>query len=298
VTSRRADALLLLTTVFWGTTFAIIHATTAHFPPFALIALRFGISAAALLPWLFRRGALDRRLLASGVLLGIVLFVAFATQTWGLARTTPARSGFITGLYVIFVPLVSRLLGDRLPARIAAAVVLSVGGLAVLTWGCQIPGLGCSTFESALPERAIGDRFTVLCALANGVYVLGISRWTRGVSVLAMNAVQLAVVAVLAAASAWALERPIPTPSIAAVGAIVFLAAVSIITFSLMLFAQPHTDPSRASLIYSLEALFAALFSWMWLGEVPSGSLWLGGGLMMSAVLLLELPQKSAVDSA
>lgn len=298
MTARRADALLLLTTVFWGTTFAIIHATTAHFPPFALIALRFGIAAAALSPWLLRRGALDRRLLGSGVLLGVILFVAFATQTWGLARTTPSRSGFITGLYVVFVPLVSRLLGDRLPPRIVAAVALSVAGLTVLTWGCEIPGLGCSTFETALPERAMGDRFTLLCALANGVYVLGISRWTRGVSVLAMNAVQLAVVAVLAAASAAALERPIPIPSPAALGAIVFLAAVSIITFSLMLLAQPHTDPSRASLIYSLEALFAALFSWMWLNEVPSAALWLGGSLMTAAVLILELPRKSSVDSA
>jgi drug/metabolite transporter (DMT)-like permease len=98
------------------------------------------------------------------------------------------------------------------------------------------------------------------------------------------------VVALLAFASALLLERPIPAPTPSVWGAVAFLSvAATLVTFWLMLKVQPYTTAPRASLIYSLEAVFAALFSWVWVGEVPSLAVWLGGGLMMGAVLLLEL---------
>jgi drug/metabolite transporter (DMT)-like permease len=297
LTTRQADLLLLLITVLWGTTFAIVHTTTARFPPLALIALRFAIAAALLLPWTVRR--VDGRVLQAGGLLGVLLFAGFATQTLGIARTTPARAGFITGLNVVFVPIVGFLLGDRISRRVAAAIAVSLAGLAVLSWGCDVPWLGCSTFESTLPERALGDRFTLLCAGAYAVHVVGVSRWTKGLPPLAVNVVQLGVVAMLAFVSALLLERPIPAPTASVWAAVVFLAvAATIVTFWLMLKVQPHTTAPRASLIYSLEAVFAALFSWIWVGEVPSLAVWLGGGLMMAAVLLLELGHEAGARAA
>jgi drug/metabolite transporter (DMT)-like permease len=287
LTPRRADLLLLSITAIWGTTFAIVHAATAQFPPLALIALRFAFAAALLLPWVLRD--LRGPVLRAGALLGLLLFVGFATQTWGIARTTPARAGFITGLNVVLVPILGRLLGERISRRVVAAVLVSVLGMAVLAWGCEIPALGCSTFESSLPERALGDRFVVLCALAYAVHVVGVNRWTTGLPVLAVSAVQLLVVALLSAGAAFALERPIPAPSPRLWAEVAYLAVfATLATFTLMLQVQPHTSPTRASLIYSLEAVFAALFSWIWIGEVPSPSVWAGGGLMLAAVVLLE----------
>jgi drug/metabolite transporter (DMT)-like permease len=295
LTSRQADLLLLLITLIWGTTFGIVHTTTAHFPPLALIALRFAIAAVLLLPWAVR--SIDGRVLRVGSVLGLLLFAGFATQTWGIALTTPARAGFITGLNVVFVPIVGFALGDRISRRVAVAVAVSLSGLAVLSWGCDLPGLGCSSFESALPERALGDRFTLLCAGAYAVHVVGVSRWAKDLPALAVNVVQLSVVALLAFGSALLLERPIPVPTPSVWGAVAFLSvAATTVTFSLMLAVQPRTTAPRASLIYSLEAVFAALFSWVWVGEVPSRAVWLGGGLMMAAVLLLELGHEDGRD--
>jgi drug/metabolite transporter (DMT)-like permease len=289
LTSRQADLLLLLITVLWGTTFAIVHTTTALFPPLALIALRFTIAAVLLLPW---AGRIDGRVLRVGGVLGLLLFAGFATQTWGIARTTPARAGFITGLNVVFVPIVGWLLGERISRRVAAAIAVSVAGLGILSWGCDLPWIGCSTFESALPERGLGDRFTLLCAGAYAVHVVGVSRWAKDLPALAVNVVQLSTVALLAFGGALLLERPLPVPTPAVWGAVAFLSvAATVVAFSLMLTVQRHTTAPRASLIYSLEAVFAALFSWVWVGEVPSPAVWLGGGLMMAAVLVLELPR-------
>jgi drug/metabolite transporter (DMT)-like permease len=296
---RRADLLILLITLIWGTTFAIVHQASAAFPPLALVAGRFFIASIVLLPAAVFRRQLSAQVLRAGGLLGILLFVGFAAQTWGLARTTPSRSGFITCLYVVFVPLLRRLLGERIPARVIAAVAVSVLGLALLAGGCQIPALGCSTFEAALPQRSTGDRWTLVCAFAYAIHVIGVSRWTRGLSILAVNAIQLTVVALLAGLGAALTERPIPTPTASVVIALVFLGLVAtVVTFSIMLKAQPQTTPERASLIYSLEAVFAALFSWYWLGEVPSLAVLLGGGLMMSAVVMLEWPSGNALSTA
>jgi drug/metabolite transporter (DMT)-like permease len=288
LTARRADLLLITTTVIWGTTFAVVHTTAAQFPPLALIAVRFTIAAAALLPFLLRSGV-NRRLLRNGALLGVLLFGGFALQTLGIARTTPARAGFITGLNVVFVPLLGRLLGDSIARRTLIAVGVSVLGLSVLSWGCELPGLGCSTFENSLPERAVGDRLVLLCAGVYAVHVIGVSRLTEGLPVLPLNAIQLSVVALLAGLSAWAFERPIASPPASIWVTLVYLALVcTVATFSMMLKAQPYTTPTRASLIYSLEAVFAALFSWVWIGEVPSASVWIGGALMLAAVVLME----------
>src|SRR5262249_40271930 len=159
------------------------------------------------------------------------------------------------------VPVLSWLLGERLPPRAGLAVLVSVVGLVILSWGCELPGLGCSTFQASLPERALGDRFVLLCALAYAVHVVGVSRWANGLPVLAVSAVQWGVVSVLSALSAAALERPIP-PLTASVWPVVLYLAVfaTVLTFSLMLAVQRHTTATRAALIYSLEAVFAALF--------------------------------------
>lgn len=291
MTARRATLLLLVVTTIWGTTFAIVHSTAKTFPPLSLVALRFTIAAAVLLPVLLRPGVVSARLVWSGVGLGALLFPGFALQTLGLARTTPARAGFITGLYVVLVPILSRLLGDKISRRTIAAVLVSVSGLAILSWGAQLgpASLAKSAFEAALPDMEAGDRLVMMCAVVYAFHVMAISRWTKGLPVLPLNAIQLAVVGALAWVFAAFYEGGMPAPSAVTWWTILYLALLcTVLAFSMMLHAQPHTTPTRASLIYSLEALFAALFSWLWLGEVPSTSVWIGGGLMTLAVVMME----------
>jgi drug/metabolite transporter (DMT)-like permease len=129
----------------------------------------------------------------------------------------------------------------------------------------------------------------LLCAFVYAVHVVGVSHWTKGLPTLPLNAVQLGTVAVLGWIASLAIEGPMAAPSPSTVTALAYLALVcTVVPFSLMLKAQPFTTPTRASLIYSMEAVFAALFSWVWIGEVPSASVWIGGGLMLAAVLLME----------
>ena len=294
MTPRRADILLLVTTVIWGTTFAVVHTTTQGFPPLALVAVRFTLAAAVLLPILMRPGTLGGSTVWNGLALGVLLFAGFALQTQGIARTTPARAGFITGLHVVFVPILSRLLGQRIPGRTLAAVALSVAGLAVLSGGHHLAGLGGATFEksaleASLPDMETGDRLVFGCALVYAFHTLGVARWAAGRPALPLNTVQLATVALLAWPSAFLFAERIPAPEGFPWPSLAYLAFIcTIIPFTLMLKAQPSTTPTRASLIYSLEAGFAAVFSWFWMGEVPSAAVWIGGGMMTGAVLLME----------
>lgn len=296
MTQRQADATLLFITALWGTTFAVVHEAVAAYPPLALIALRFGLAFVLLVPALFRR--LPWRLYGVGLGLGVFLAAGFVTQTAGLALTTPARAGFITGLSVVLVPIIDRLLGSAIHWTALVGVAFSVTGLAVLTFGCHLGWLGCSVFEAARPERADGDLLVVACAFAYAVHIVGISRWAGDLPSAPLNAVQIGVVAAGAAVVSAATEGGMAWPAPPVAGRIVYLAVVAtVVTFTLMLKAQRHTTPTRAALIYTLEAVFAAVFSWVWLDEVPSASVLVGGALMLLGVLVVE-GRKAGVSTA
>jgi drug/metabolite transporter (DMT)-like permease len=294
MTARRADLLLLLTTVIWGTTFAVVHQATQAFPPLTLVAIRFTLASVVLAPTLIRRGVVTLRLLGNGAILGTLLFLGFILQTQGLARTTPARAGFITGLHVVFVPILSRLLGARIAPRTIAAVLLSVAGLAILSGGHYLAGLTGSPFaksalEASLPQMEWGDRLVFGCAFVYAFHTLGVSKLTKDLPVMALNTVQLATVAALGWIATAFVGTGLHGLGDVPWGALTYLGWIcTIVPFTLMLKAQPSTSPTRASLIYSLEAVFAALFSWAWMNEVPSTAVWIGGGMMTSAVLLME----------
>jgi drug/metabolite transporter (DMT)-like permease len=116
-----------------------------------------------------------------------------------------------------------------------------------------------------------------------------VSRWSRDLSAWRLNTVQLATTAGLSWMAVLMTGATLPPLAPSVWTAILYLGLIcTIVPFSLMLAAQPYTTPTRAALIYSTEAVFAALFSWMWIGEVPSASVWLGGGLMLAAVVLME----------
>lgn len=290
MTQRRADLLLVVIAVIWGTTFTIVHGAVAQFPPLALIALRFGCAALLLLPVLLR-GGLRVQEIKVGLLLGGLLFVGFATQTFGLQRTTPARAGFITGLNVVLVPIFAVLLGQRPPRPALLGVVVAMVGLAVLTWGCALPWLGCSLVATSTPQQGIGDLLVLVCAAAFALHIVAVSRYATTLPVATVNTWQLIVAALLAGGTALATERPIPQPTLGVVGAVVFLGVIATaLVFALQLRVQRHTTATHTALIFALEPVFAALFAWLWIGEQLTGAVLGGGAIMLSGVLLAELP--------
>ncbi|HZH15887.1 MAG TPA: DMT family transporter, partial [Archangium sp.] len=185
----QADGALALITAFWGITFVVVKGALSHGDPYSFLALRFGIGALALTA-IARRELFVPDTLRRGLLLGVFLFLGFVLQTVGLVSTTPSRSAFITGLYVVLVPVLGLALFRRVP-RISSwgGVVLAAVGMRYLTGAELDAGQGLSR----------GDWLTLGCALAYAFHILLTERYAPKSSVVALVGVQLWVVALLSA---------------------------------------------------------------------------------------------------
>lgn len=288
---RTADALLVLIAVIWGTTFAVVHASVDAFPALALIALRFGCASAVFIPLLVREKAvLSRSALSVGALLGSLLFIGFATQTVGLQYTTPARAGFITGLNVVLVPLLGRIWGERPPKQALVGVVVAVLGLLMLSWGCYLPGFTCASTNDIAPQQWLGDMLVLLCSVAFAMHIVAVGRWAIQLPVLVVNTIQLLVVTVMAGLTALVVSWPLPLPDLEVWASAVYLGLVATaLVFALQLKLQRYTTSTHTALIFALEPVFAALFSWLWIGEVITGAIIAGGALMLLGVMVAEV---------
>ncbi|BDG09745.1 DMT family transporter [Anaeromyxobacter paludicola] len=277
-----ADLALLVLTLFWGTTFLLVHDTVAHTPAGLFLFLRFGLAALALgAAALWRRDRPTPGLVRHGLLLGAFLLAGFVFQTFGLRYTTPARSGFLTGLAVLAVPFLGRLLlGRKVQLASWIGVAFAVAGLLLLTRPWEGAPAG---------DVRLGDALTVLCSIAFALQIVYTSEWTRRHSVVLLTLIQVGVT--FAGTGALALLEPGPArvapggwPVIAFTGL-----AMTALAFFVMNWAQRHTTAVRAALIFALEPVAAALFSHYWGGE-PLGPLdWAGGGLIVLGVVAGEV---------
>lgn len=273
----KADAALFGLTLVWGLTFPLVKDALAQADPFPFLALRFSTGALALTV-LVRRQLLPH--LRTGAVLGVVLFLGFALQTAGLTATTPSRSAFLTGLYVVLVPLLGWVLfRQRLRAWLAVGVVLSAAGLWLLTG--RDMGTG--------PGFGLGEWLTLGCALVYALHILLIERFAPKEGAAGLTAVQLWVVALLSAACLpWTEARVAWTPSL--LGAVAFTGLVaSAGAISVQVWAQARTSAVRATLIFALEPGVAAVFSVALGHEQLGASEWSGGALMLLGVLAAEL---------
>ncbi len=279
-----ADLALLVLTLFWGTTFSLVKDAVGGASVGVFLALRFGVALAVLAAaWAIRRDRAGAGLLRDGALLGLAMLAGFWLQTLGLRHTTPARSGFITGLSVVIVPVVARfLLGRRVRLASWLGVALAIAGLLVLTR---------PTGEAVTAEVRLGDLLTLGCAVAFALQVVFTGEWSPRHALAPFVTVQVAVTC-LGSLAAIAIEGPRLAPAAPARFATIVLftgVAMTALAFFVMNWAQRHTSAVRAALIFSLEPVTAALFSaWYW-GE-PLGPWELGGGgLIVLGVLLGEV---------
>ena len=282
---------LLAATAVWGATFVTVKDALAASDTFTFLTLRFaaGALAAAVLsvaiaPWapVEQRG-FSRTLLRPGLVLGVLLFGGYALQTLGLETTTPARSAFITGLTVIFVPFVSwRLDRKRPPVRAFVAPLVAVIGLQQLTgvsWSSSIP---------------LGDALTLGCAVVYAGHIAAMGRYAKGLPALPLTAVQLGVVALLSAGTLpFVARRFVPTTGY--VGAVVFTGVVaSALALGLQAWAQRRLSAARAAVIYSLEPVFALGWAVVTGLGWPTAAELVGGAFILAAVLISEVEFKRA----
>ena len=278
-----ADLALLVLTLVWGTTFTLVkRVLDAGTSPGVFLSLRFGLATAVLgALWLLRRPRPSPGLWRDGGLLGLAMFVGFALQTFGLRFTTPSRSGFITGLAVVVVPLIARFLQDRRVGGPAwAGVALAVVGLTMLTR----PFGGGST---SLVQ--FGDLLTLGCAVAYAFQIVWTSEFSPRHPLVALTFVQIAVT-FLGSLLLLAFEPVRLAPSTELVGTVLFTSlAMTVGAFFVMNWAQRHTTAVRAAIIYALEPASAAVFSHFVTGEVLPALGLAGGALIILGVVVAEV---------
>lgn len=279
--SRRlkAEGFLALMCVIWGATFSLVRESLAGTDPHLYLLLRFALAAAVTA--LVFRGRIDLRdrpTFFKGLALGAVLYLGFIFQTIGLAHTGAARSGFLTALYIVLVPLLLALHRRRRPSlRALAATVAALGGVAWMSGPDLVAGgwLG------------LGEVLTLACAVFFALQILLAGALPVPGRVWTLHFWQLATVAVLGAAGWLLLGEPRVQVDVQLGVSLLFTGVLgSVLALGLQLRWQPETTPERAAIVYSFEPVFAALTAWLLLGE-RLGAAEIGGGALILAGLWL-----------
>ena len=273
---------LVLITIIWGTTFVVVKEALDTIPVALLLALRFTLAGLTLL-W----APFDRRSIVPALILGVLSFGGFATQTIGLSITSASNAAFITGLSVILTPLLGAMFwGKRLAPRVYLAAVVALAGLALMTLRDGVAAINA------------GDVWVLLTALSYALYIvyLGeVAGKVRATSLVMMQHIPMALLAWL-----WAAPQVhlLPSVPIGTYLAIVYLAVVATALVGLLqTYAQRVVPAHVAALIFVLEPAFAALFAFILLGEQLGVWGLAGAGLMLVAMIVaeLKLPAKPLV---
>ncbi|MGP0172138.1 DMT family transporter [Pseudomonas sp. NCHU5208] len=288
----RADLLMLLTAMIWGSAFVAQRLGMDSIGPFLYTGLRFALASLALLPVLMllqpgkRQGAaLDRSTLLGGMIMGLVLALGINLQQVGLLFTSVTNSGFITGLYVIVVPLLGLFIGQRSSLGIWLGACLAVLGMFLLS-----VGEGFSV--------APGDWLQLAGAFVWGIHVLLVSFFASRNDPLRLALIQFVTCALISLLLAAIFETATPDGILAAAPAVLYGGLLGVaVGFTLQVVAQQHAIASHAAIILSLEAVFAAIAGALLLGEVLALRGYLGCALMFAGMLIAQLwPKPSALS--
>ncbi len=281
----RADFLMLITAMIWGTAFVVQRIGMDNIGPFLFTGLRFALGALALLPLVIHQGRtaarhepfLQRGLLLGGMSMGLALTVGINLQQVGLLFTSVTNSGFITGLYVIVVPLLGLALGHKTGLGTWLGAFLAVAGMALLSIGEDF-------------TVASGDWIQLAGAFVWGVHVLLVSFFVSRHDAIRLAFLQFATCALVSLLLALVFEEIDPANIWLAGPALLYggLFAVAV-GYTLQVVAQKHAIASHAAIILSLEAVFAAIAGALFLDESLTLRGYLGCVLMFIGMLAAQL---------
>jgi drug/metabolite transporter (DMT)-like permease len=268
---------LVAVTAVWGVTFVQVKDAVALYPLFAFLAVRFAISTLALAPFAWRPlRELPRRGIVAGIGVGFLLGVAYGLQTAGLELTTVSSTGFITGLYVVFTPLLALVaFGSRLPAAAWVGVVLALAGLLLLSGA---PG-----------GSVVGNALVLGNALAQSAQIVAMERLAPRYDVRALTFLQMAVsFAGFAIVALAAGQIEVPRGGTVWAALVVTGVFAGALGYLVATWVQARTTAARAALIFTLEAPFAALFGVLLAGDRLGWAGWAGCAVMLGGILLAE----------
>jgi drug/metabolite transporter (DMT)-like permease len=280
--SRKAELSLLLLTFIWGSTFPLVKTALDFSSPLVFLLLRFGL--ATLVFWLIFHRYIsfeEKGVLQAGIIIGIFLFFGFGFQTLGLKYTAASKSAFITGLFVVMIPPLSFvILKEKIRLLSVIGVILAVSGLFLLT-------------RPKGAEFNMGDLFTFFCAISFSFQVIFVQIYTKRFDFYTLTFIQILITTLLSLPFLLLFETVKLTYDSSLVLAIlicaIFATAIGLYIQNRM---QKETTAVKAALIYAMEPVFAAVFSYLLLSEAIGWLGILGGGLILSGMLCSELGRR------
>lgn len=274
-TQGRILFFLVLTTFFWGGSFLFTKIGVREVPPPYFVLLRFSLATLLMgLVCLPRLGRLNRETVRRGIIVGTALGITNLTFVFGIQGTSISRAGVINNLFVLFIPLIAKLLWrDRIGGPNLLGVVLASLGIGLLAGG----GTGFNR----------GDLISTLCAFFIAVHIISVSKVLKDEDVYLVSLVQFATVSILAGAATLVVASPHFAPGMAAIGSIVYCAVFpTVVCFTLQNTYQRYVTPTQAGLIYTLDPVWSLLAGFSALGERLTLREWVGCGLIFLAVLI------------
>ncbi|MBP3879875.1 MAG: DMT family transporter [Lachnospiraceae bacterium] len=285
--------VLLVCAAIWGSAFVAQSVGAEYVGAFTFLAVRNWIAVAFLVPVILVRDTILKKkgrpslrpanrtqrrfLLMGGVACGFFLCAASAFQQVGIQYTTTAKAGFITALYVVFVPVFAIFFGKKVKNRIWLCVALAVAGLYLL----------CIREELTL---SFGDALVLVCALLFTCQIMTVDYFAPHVDTVRLSQTQFLVTALLSTICMFLFEKPEMESLIMALPSIAYAGVMSSgVAYTLQIIGQQNLNPAIASITMSLESVFAALAGWLILGQAMTTRELSGSVLMFAAILLAQL---------
>jgi len=284
VYNRGAIIMLWITAAIWGFAFVAQRAGMEYIGPFTFNGIRFLLGSISLLPLLFwikfkhnSPAAKKQNILKGGLIAGIVLFIAASLQQAGMVYTTAGKAGFITGFYVILVPLIGVFIGQHITRLLWMGAFIALAGLYLLTMS--------GTFV-----LQYGDLLILLSAFFWAVHVQVINKLVDTHAALPLSAFQFAICGILSLATGFLVETVSMATIIQAAWPLLYGGLMSVgIAYTLQVVAQQHVHPAYASIILSFETVFAVIGGWLLLNEILSLRNLAGCLLMLTGIVIVQV---------
>lgn len=293
-----SSALLLLAAIIWGFAFVAQNKLSDTVPPFTVNAIRSLIAALALLPVAFvsrrmsgkpfreKTPADRKKLIKAGVFCGILLCISVNLQQFGIAlypegAPVEAHSGFLTALYILFVPIFGLFMKKRPGIFVLIGVVIAIVGLYLLCLSDGFEGLYA------------GDVVVLICGMCFALQILCVDRYIGEVDGVKLSIVQFFVTGVLSAILMLIFEKPDVSAILSGWAPLLYLALISSgVGYTLQIIGQKYSSsPTLASILMSMESVFAAIGGVLFMGVVPKTAELIGCGVMLIAIIVAQLPE-------
>ncbi len=287
--TTKAHLLLLFVVFVWGSTFVLVKAALASTSPLLFNLLRMGLATIVLAVVNRKRlRGITRRQLGAGALAGLFLGVGYQFQTFGLTLTTPAKSAFITGMVVVFVPAFTLVPAFRPRNTPSPGLFAAVGAFAAFTGLLYLTTPAGTTLRNLTGNLAVGDVITLGCAIAFAAHLLTLARVSPGIDSGLLATLQIAG-ATLFMLLTLPLEHPHVRFNLTVVVALMICAVfATAAAFTIQSYAQQHLPPTHTVVLLTLEPVFAWLTALLFLHESLGRRSLVGAALILLGIVVIE----------